>query len=249
MQLVTNEKLAKSRFRLGTVLHLVALAILMVGLFASLQLPQVFALLHFTPEPGQIEAIQLFAPYAAIIVFLIPYYVGKHFIQRYGPKNRADGVLAQAAKGLDNRYTLVAFASGRLPDYLMVGPGGVYVLVPRNHSGVLVCHGDRWERQGVGGASKLITSLWGTPLGNPARDVQLGMGRVAEALRGRLGEAAEGVPIAGLVVFTHPEAKLQLSTCSVQATTARNLKTQLRGTKGGLASAQLARVREALTAG
>src|SRR5438094_2511199 len=139
MQLVTNEKLAKSRFRLGTAFHLTALGILMAGLYASLQLPE---------TQGEYQTIRLIIPYVAILLFLVPYYFGKQYIQRYGPKNRYDASLAQATKGLDNRYSLFSFPSGRLPDYLVVGPGGVFVLVPRGHPGLLVCRGDRWGRQG-----------------------------------------------------------------------------------------------------
>jgi hypothetical protein len=241
MQLVTNEKLAKRRFRLGTAFHLAALAILMAGLFASLQLPE------GGPDAEDYQTVRLLIPYAAILLFLVPYYFGKQYIQRYGPKNRHDAALASATKGLDNRYTLLSFPSGGLPDYLVIGPGGVYVLVPRAQSGVLVCRGDRWERHGVSGIAKLITTLWGTPIGNPARDVHDGMVRVARALRERLGEQADGIPVNGLVVFTHPDAKLQLTGCTSAATTARNLKNQLRGVKGGLPPAVLARVRDALT--
>src|SRR4051794_32336971 len=110
MHLVTNEKLAQRRFRLGTAFHLAALGILGVGLLISLQ------------SPG--DQLLLLAPYVALLLFLIPYYFGKSYIQRYGPKNRQDAALAQATKGLDNRYTLINFATARLPDYLLIGPGG-----------------------------------------------------------------------------------------------------------------------------
>jgi hypothetical protein len=237
MQLVTNEPLARRRFRIGTYLYGAAMVVLMAALLANLYLPQEY------------ETAKLLAPFLALPIFFVPYLLSRDYIQRYGPRNRQDAALAQAGKGLDQRFSLVSFPSGKLPDYLLIGPSGIYVLVPRGHTGTLVCRGDRWAREGVGAASQVVSTLWGTPLGNPTRDLVQGVGRVQQALADRLGDAATSVPVNGLVVFTHPQAKLRTEGCSVQATTAKNLKNQVRGGgKGGLSTQQLARIRDALVA-
>src|SRR3954469_5009983 len=156
MQVETNQKLVRRRFRIGTGFHITALAILGIGLYLSLSAPVETS-----------ETVRIFAPYIALIIFLIPYYFGKHYLQRYSPKSRADSAIAQAGKGLDNRYSLINFSSSKLPDYLLVGPLGVQVLVPRAPGGTLVCTGERWRQEGVGGITAVYNRIWGTPLGDP----------------------------------------------------------------------------------
>jgi len=74
--------------------------------------------------------------------------------------------------------------------------------------------------------------------------------RVTQMLADRLSDNADDVAVSGVVVFTHPQAKPRLEGCGVQATTAKNLKGQLRGVgKGGLSNQQLARIRDVLAAG
>ena len=236
MQLVVNEKLAKSRLRLGTILHFIGLAVLAVGLYVSLQ----------ARDPS--DTLLVVLPWVAILAFFIPNQLGKRYLQRYGPRNRQDAALAQAAKGLDNRFSLLAFAEPGLPDYLLVGPAGVHVLVARAHNGTLVCRANGWERNGASGITRLMSSLWGTPFGNPSRDAQDGVALVSKALTTRLGDGAKDIPVTGLVVLTNSQAQVQSEGCSVQIATTKNLKTQVRGGKGGLAAAQIARVREALGA-
>jgi len=147
MQLVTNEKLARRRFRMGTYLYGAAMVVLMGALLANLYLP------------AEYESLKLLAPFVALPVFFVPYLLSRDYIQRYGPRNRQDAALAQATKGLDQRYTLFAFPAANLPDYVLVGPPGVVVLVPRGQSGTLVCRGERWTREGVGAASQVVTTL------------------------------------------------------------------------------------------
>jgi hypothetical protein len=237
MQVVTNEKLAKSRFRLGTAFHLLGLLVLAAGLYLSLQADQA------TAEPWRV-----WAPWAAIVLFLVPNFLGKRFLQRYGPKTRQDAALALAAKGLDNRYSLVSFPGGGLPDYLLVGPTGVQVLVARAQSGTIVCRGDHWEREGMNALSRFAVGMWGTPLGNPTRDLFDGIARVKARLDARLGETAAAIPVSGTVVFTHPQARLRLEKCDAPATTSKNLKNHLRASKGTLGAPLVARTRDALAA-
>src|SRR3954451_14637821 len=57
----------------------------------------------------------------AVLLFSLP------IVNRWGPRYRQDGPLEKALKGLDNRYTLVNYAAGGLPDHLLIGPSGVWL--------------------------------------------------------------------------------------------------------------------------
>src|SRR5918999_1394601 len=130
MHVVVNHSLVRNRVRLASALHFGALAVFAVGLWFSWTQPE-----------------QLLGSYSAIVVGLLLYNFGQVLLRRWGPRFRQDGILAKALKGLDNRYTLLAFMSRNLPDYILVGPGGVQVIVARNHGGAIACRGDRWTRE------------------------------------------------------------------------------------------------------
>src|SRR5436305_14650537 len=120
MQVIANEKLVQTRVRIASGAHIAALAVFAVGLIIS----------WTNPQPDWQE---MAAAYTAIIIGLVLYNVGQFFLRRFGPRVRQDAALAKILKGLDKRFTLLAFPATKLPDYIMVGPAGVQVIVARSH--------------------------------------------------------------------------------------------------------------------
>lgn len=225
MQLVTNTTLVRNRVRLAGALHFAALVVFGIGLLVSLQ-PQAW-----------------FYSYFAIVVGLLLYQVAQTNLRRWGPRHRQEGLLHHSLRGLDDRYALVAFPASSLPDYLLVGPSGISVLVARPQRGAIVCRADKWS-MGDGGGSLL--RLLRAPLGNPTSDARAGVELVKHYL-GDKRDDGENQPVEAVVVFTHPEARLRIDGCSYPVTTAKELRHYLRRTKGSLSQAQVAQLREELT--
>lgn len=235
MHVVVNQDLVRQKVRLASAFHLVALLVFAVGLIISWN------------QQEQIAWESTLGAYAAIVVGLILYNFGQVYLRRWGPRFRQDGALARALKGLDNRYTFLAFRSTKLPDYLLVGPGGLQVIVARSHDGTIACRGDRWSRETRGGIGRLFSFFGGNPLGDPGLDVARGIQRVREHLRKRGFEGQEP-PVGGLVVFTNPNAKLRIDGCSQPVTTARQIRNYVRTVKGPLDRQTVARIVQALEA-
>ncbi|MDP8924016.1 MAG: hypothetical protein M3O34_14200 [Chloroflexota bacterium] len=237
MQVVANENLVRTRVRLASAAHIGALAVFAVGLFVSWN----------NPIP---TFEQMLASYAAIVAGLVLYNIGQVLLRRYGPRFRHDAALVKALKGLDRRHTLLTFPSTKLPDYLLVGPTGVHVLVPRLHGGQVSCRANRWTRDTGGGLRRILRLFGGTPFGDPTRDAVLGVQRVRQRLRDR--GIGDGVSVDAIVVFTNPAVRLRIEGCSVPVTTAKNLRNLVRPTKGGrdrnLSEQEGARVVQALVA-
>jgi hypothetical protein len=235
MHVVANENLVRTRVRLASAAHLSALAVFAVGLFVSWN----------NPVP---TFEQMIASYVAIIVGLVLYNVGQTLLRRYGPRFRHDAVLVKSLKGLDRRYTLLAFPSTKLPDYLLVGPTGVQVIVPRLHGGQINCRADQWTREQRGGLRRILSIFGGNPFGDPTRDVASGVRRVRQRLHDR--GIGDEVPVDGVVVFTNPAVKLRVEGCSVPVTVAKNLRNVVRPAKGArdkaLSERECARVAQAL---
>ena len=229
MHVIVNQKLARDRVRLASGFHFVALGVFAIGLWISWTQPE-----------------QILGSYTAIVVGLLLYNFGQIFLRRWGPRFRQDRLLADALKGLDNRYVLLAFTSSKLPDYILAGPGGLQVIVPRIHAGAITCRGDRWRREQGRGLGRFLTFLGGVPLGDPSQDVARGIQVVRERLQARGSPAGSEPPISGLVVFTNPEAKLRIDGCTHPVTKLRQLRNHIRGIKGTLNQQAVNRLVEAL---
>jgi hypothetical protein len=224
MQLVANQQLVKNRVRLGLVFHFGAMAVLIGGAILSTQL-----------DPSREIAWQT---WLAFVAGLGLYTLGQTQLRRWGPGKRQEEQLGQAIRGLDDRYKLYAFLSSSLPDYILVSPAGVQVLVTRTDGGQISCVRDKWKSSG----SRLM-SLFGPGLGNPSADAA----RQLQKLRALLTEwGLQDVPTSSVIVFTNPKAQLRIEGTSSTITRIKELKDVLRRMAGKGANVALtsARIRE-----
>jgi hypothetical protein len=224
MQLVANQQLVKNRVRLGLVFHFGAMAVLIGGAVLSTQL-----------DPAREIAWQT---WVAFVAGLGLYTLGQTQLRRWGPGKRQEEQLGQAIRGLDDRYKLYAFLSSSLPDYILVSPAGVQVLITRTDGGQISCVRDKWKSSG----SRLM-SLFGPGLGNPSADAA----RQLQKLRALLAEwGLQDVPTSSVIVFTNARAQLRVEGASSTITRIKELKDVLRrmAGKGTNVALTTSRIRE-----
>src|SRR5712691_3233 len=215
MQLIANQQLVKNRVRLGLGFHIGALAIFAVGLALSVQIDATREL--------------PLASWAAILLGLVLYSLGQTQLRRWGPRNRQEEQLGQAIRSLDDRYKLYAFIASSLPDYILVSPAGVHVLIVRQEAGQVSCLRDQWKKGSGSGSGWRILSLFGPTLGNPSADAA----RQLQKLRAVLAEhSLADVPTSSLIVFTNPKVQLRVEGCSSTITRIKELKDVLRRLAG-----------------
>jgi hypothetical protein len=237
VQAVVNERLVRRESRIGGGLLAVTFGLLLIGFFFSLQ------------QERWAEELSTWAPvvftYAVVIVGMGFYYFGNARLRRFGPRYRMDARLRELMKGLDDRYVLYSFLGKQLPDYILVGPTGVFVLTTRSQDGEISCQDDRWSRDS-GFARKLFTSLYGNPIGSPSYDTARGVERVRTLLAQEQPDDQPEVPITGLVVFTHPRARLRVQRCSFPATSGKELRKVVSRAKARLTAQQLSKLQTRL---
>jgi len=224
MQLVANQQLVKNRVRLGLVFHFGAMAVLVGGAFLS----------------TQIDATRDIAwqTWLAFVAGLGLYTLGQTQLRRWGPGRRQEEQLGQAIRSLDDRYKLYAFLASSLPDYILVSPAGVHVIIARTEGGQISCIRDRWKA-----STSRLMSLFGPGLGNPSADAS----RQLQKLKTLLAEHGhEDVPTSSVIVFTNPKAQLRIEGCSSTVTRTKELKDVLRrmAGKGTNVALTTSRVRE-----
>lgn len=172
------------------------------------------------------------------------------YLRRWGPRTRQDGPLLRALRGLDARYHLFVAPGAHLPDYLLLGPMGLLVIVPRPVSGAVTGYHDRWRHDdGRPIIGRLL--FWFTvrpTLGNPTAEVDRGVERTQRHLAARLSaEIAEKAPLEGIIVFTHPQVVLTQQGGRVPALLLKSLRSHVRRLPRSLDQQAVERIAATLT--
>jgi len=224
MQLVANQQLVKNRVRLGLVFHFGAMAVLVGGAVLS----------------SQIDATRDIAwqTWVAFVAGLGLYTLGQTQLRRWGPGRRQEEQIGQAIRSLDDRYKLYAFLASALPDYILVSPAGVQVLIVRTEKAQVSCVKDRWKASG-----SRLASLFGPGLGNPSADAAKQLQKLRQLLADK---GLQDVPTSSLIVFTNPAVQLRIEGCSSTVTRIKELKDVLRrmAGKGTNVALTTSRIRE-----
>ena len=141
MKIISNEKLIKRNGHIGQTTSLASLLILGVGMYISFQKPEYFSL-----------------SIGALLFGFILSQVGIYFGNRWGRSPRPDELLDQGLKGLKNSYTIYHYSTPVAN--LLVGPAGIWLLMPYHQRGIITHDGKRWKVKG-GGFAQSYMRLFG----------------------------------------------------------------------------------------
>ncbi len=221
MRLIVNQPLIKRRLRLSLVYFFLSTGLMAGG----------FLLTAGHQAEMEQELTRYVVAMVALLVGLGLWAMNQNYLTRWSPRSRQDAALARVLRGLDDRYHLFAFPASSLPDYLLVGPMGVHVLVTRATGGTVSCEGDRWRR--IERVPLLLRALaWfsrTSPLGNPTAEARRGVEQTKRYLARRLpADLVESVPVEPLIVFMSPDLELTARGCSVPVLRAKSLRAHLR---------------------
>jgi len=206
MQVITNEKLIKNRARLGRGASFAGLAVLVLGLVASLS-PQ-----------------WLLASFGCLFAGFLLSQVGLYHANRWVKEPRPDQTLVKMLKGFDDRYHLYNYVL-KAPHVLLT-PFGLCVITPKEQGGMVSCEGEMWRSE-AGWKRMIFRFLGQEGLGNPAKEVQAEVEKLRRFLVERLPDDEE-VPIEGIVVFTNPQVDLEIEAPAVPVLGGKQFKAFLR---------------------
>jgi len=147
---------------------------------------------------------EILLSYVGLILGFLTFNGGMQQVARWSRKPRTDEVLDHMLSKLNDRFAIVHYPAigGRRPDHVIVTPGGVLALTPREVGGVVTLDGRRWKRS----ALKQIFNLGGPQLGNPSIENE---SQVA-TLEALFEEADIDVDVQGAVVFVHPDVEIEM---------------------------------------
>lgn len=171
-------------------------------------------------------------PYSSMGLIMIPlsYALGVMSYQSYmawkGGREGEEAVSA-ALKGLPDSYVLlnglVVPPNRGDTDHIVMGPNGLFVVESKNYGGRISCEGDTWSKLKVGRGGTSYNLKIGSPSNQVKRNAKVLKDFILERKQKIFGTNSPHIWVHGLLVFTNPDAELELSNPTVDVVELDNL--------------------------
>jgi hypothetical protein len=212
MEINTNERLIHRNARIGQITSIIGLIVLAGGMFISFTRPELFTI--------------------SLVALLVGFglsQIGIYFGNRWGRHPRPDEILNTALKGLDGRYRLYHYTTPT--SHLLVGPSGIWVLMPRHQGGTITYDEakKRWRQKGGNIYLKIFAQ---ESLGRPDLEIGSEIHAVATFLEKHLPD--DQVPeVNAALILTNEKAVVDADNAPSPTLDVRKLKDFVRKTAKG----------------
>lgn len=208
MKIIKNEKLIKRNSVIGQWLSLGALVVLGLGMYISFTKPDLFT----------------YSLICLLIGFIMTQ-VGMYMGTRWGRSPRPDEKLDSGLKGTHAEFTLYHYATPAA--HLLVGPAGVWALLPYHQRGKIFFEKNRWKMRGGGFLQGYMRIFGQEGIGRPDIDAENEVITIRKFLSKNLDESA--IPeIKAILVFTNDEVELDAGESPIPAMRLKQLKEFMR---------------------
>jgi len=208
MKIIKNEPLIKRNAKIGNWTSLGALVVLGVGMYISLTRTDLF----------------VYALGALLVGFTLTQ-IGMYMGNRYGRSPRPDEKLDAGLKGLPGDFSFYHYTSPA--SHLLVGPAGVWVIMPYHQRGRVSFQKNRWKMSGGGFLQSYMRIFGQESIGRPDIESESEVNNLRKHLAKHMEESA--IPeIKTLVVFTNDEVEIDAQDAPMPAMKLKQLKEFLR---------------------
>lgn len=204
MKIIKNEKLIKRNSKIGQWTSLAALVVLGGGMYLS-----------FTRTDLFVYSV------AALLLGFVLTQVGMYMGNRYGRSPRPDEKLDAGLKGLQNEFSLYHYTSP--VSHLLVGPAGVWVLIPYHQRGQVTFRKNRWKMSGGGFLQGYMRIFGQESIGRPDIEVESEAASVTKHLEKQLSDG-EIPEIHALMVFTNEDVEINAEGAPIPALKLKEIK-------------------------
>ena len=187
MNIYRNEKVIKRNARIAQFATMGGLAVLAGGMYVSFRYPEQFAI-----------------SMGALLVGFILSQLGIFYSNRWGRRPRPDELIDQALKGMDKKFAIYHYVTP--VSHLLVGPSGIWILLPYYQRGTITFAKGRWKQKGGNLYLKIFAQ---EGLGRPDLEVSGEMSALHNYLEKLLPEQ-ELPELQAALVFTNPKTKIEI---------------------------------------
>jgi len=208
MKVITNDKLIKRNGRLGQLATIAGLLILVGGMVVS----------FLNPNYAGFAWIALFVGFALS-------QIGLYFGNRWGRHPRPDERLNEGLKGLNEQFSLYHYMTPAA--HLIVGPSGLWVLMPYYQQGKIIFEKGRWKQKGGGFMQRYLRVFAQEGIGRPDVEAPAEASAVNRYIHKKLPDLQ--VPEANVaLVFTSEKAELEVDGAPIPTVPLKKLKEVIR---------------------
>lgn len=212
MNIITNERLIQRNARIGQISSIIGLLVLAGGMYISFTQQELFLL--------------------SLVALLVGFglsQIGIYFGNRWGRRPRPDEMLDAALKGLDDRYSLFHYTTPT--SHLLVGPAGIWVLMPRHQKGTITYDENkrRWQQKGGNWYLKIFAQ---ESLGRPDLEIGAEIHSITRYLDDHM--PVENIPdVQAALILTNENTEVAADNAPAPTLPARKLKDFIRKTAKG----------------
>ncbi len=219
MKIIKNEKLIKRNGVIGQWMSIGALIVLGGGMYISFTKPEYFVY-----------------SLACLLAGFIMTQVGMYMGTRWGRSPRPDEKIDVGLKGTHSEFTIYHYTSP--VSHLLVGPSGVWVLLPYHQGGSIYFAKNRWKASGGGFLQGYLRLFGQEGLGRPDIDAENEAERLTRFFQKKM-EGSTIPEVKPILVFTHDAVELDAGDSPIPAMKLKQLKEFLRqGSKNRVLSSQ-----------
>ncbi len=208
MKVIKNEQLIKRNGRIGQWTSIGALVVLGGGMYISFQKPELFG----------------YAVASLLVGFMLTQ-IGMYFGNRFGRSPRPDEKLDAGLKGLPGDFTLYHYTTPA--SHLLVGPAGIWVLLPHHQRGTITYRKNRWRLSGGGFLQSYMRIFGQEGLGRPDVEADAEV-RAMQKKFAKHFEENQAPPIQAALIFTNDDITINADDAPMPAVKLKQLKDVLR---------------------
>jgi len=209
MKIVTNTKMIKRNAKIGQYTSIGALVVLGIGLYISFKYPDKFAY-----------------SLGALLLGFFMSQVGMYYGNRWGRSPRPDEVIDRSLKGLGRDFTVYHYVTPA--SHLLVGPAGIWALLPFFQSGVISYDKKRWRSKGGGFIQGYLRIFGQENIGRPEIESKVEIDSANRYLSHVLPDGTKIPEIQALLIFTNPKVELKVEGAPTPALIADQVKDFMR---------------------
>jgi hypothetical protein len=205
MKIIKNEKLIDRNSKIGQYTSLGALVILFGGMYISFSKPELFTL--------------------SIIALLVGFtmtQVGMYYGNRFGRHPRPDEQLDAALKGISDDFSLYHYTTP--VSHLLVGPSGVWILMPYHQKGKVVFKNNKWKGSGGGFLQSYMRIFGQESLGRPDLETANEVFKLEKFFKKKFQEGEQLPTISAALVFLDPDVEIDSEGSPLPAMQVKKLK-------------------------
>jgi hypothetical protein len=204
MKIIKNEKLIKRNGTIGNWTQLGAIAVLGIGMYISFNRQELFVY-----------------SLAALLIGFTMTQIGMYMGNRFGRSPRPDEKLDAGLKGLQNEFSIYHYTTPA--SHLLVGPAGIWVLLPYHQRGQATFSKNRWKMSGGGFLQSYMRIFGQENLGRPDVEAENEISAIRKYLAKQM-EESEIPEIKGMMVFTNEGVEIEGGDAPIPAMKVKQIK-------------------------